>query len=83
MIVPPPRTAISELQQTVQYEVVVTADDGNGGTVTDTFVYTVSNVAPDAQDDALTGDEDTTNASANVISDNGSGADSDADGDAL
>ena len=40
------------------YTITVTADDGEGGTVTDTFDLTVTNPAPIAQDDAVNGDED-------------------------
>ncbi len=41
------------------YEVTVTADDGNGGTVDTTFVWTVNNPPPVAVDDTATTDEDT------------------------
>ena len=41
------------------YTVTVTADDGNGGTVTSTFAWTVANPAPVAANDAATTDEDT------------------------
>ncbi|WP_432199573.1 Ig-like domain-containing protein [Erythrobacter sp. W53] len=41
------------------YTVEVTADDGNGGTVTTTFIWTVNNPAPVAADDTATTDEDT------------------------
>ncbi|MFK7768551.1 MAG: Ig-like domain-containing protein [Mariniblastus sp.] len=57
------------------YTVVVTADDGNGGTVTDTFTYAVSNVAPNAVADEFTTSEDT------PFSGNVSTNDSDPDGD--
>ena len=60
------------------YSVTVTADDGEGGTVTDMFEYTVTNPAPTAGDDALTASEDMT-ISGNVITAN----DSDPDGDVL
>ncbi len=59
------------------YEVTVTADDGNGGTVTNTFSWTVNNPPPVASDDAVTTDEDTP---VNIpVLDN----DNDPDGDAL
>ncbi|MEP3225399.1 MAG: Ig-like domain-containing protein [Parasphingorhabdus sp.] len=40
------------------YSVTVTADDGNGGTVSQTFVWEVNNPAPIASDDVATTDED-------------------------
>lgn len=40
------------------YTVIVTADDGNGGTVSTTFIVTVDNVVPVAMDDTATVDED-------------------------
>ncbi|WP_114953922.1 Ig-like domain-containing protein [Sphingosinicella terrae] len=63
------------------YAVVVTADDGNGGTVTQTFTWTVTNPAPGATDDVNTVDEDTpltVGAADGVL-----GNDADPDGDAL
>ena len=67
------------------YTVEVTADDGNGGTVTDTFVYTVGNTAPNATANSYTVNEDAASAViGNVITDDtGAGIDSDADGDTL
>lgn len=50
------------------YTIVVTADDGNGPTVNDTFVFTVTNIDPVAVDDASTGSEDV-GQSGNVLSD--------------
>ena len=66
------------------YSVTVTADDGNGGTVDQTFTWTVANPAPVANDDAASTDEDVA-VSGNVIGSGGAGdvADSDADGDVL
>ncbi|MCI1003071.1 tandem-95 repeat protein [Ochrobactrum sp. C6C9] len=66
------------------YSVTVTASDGNGGTVDQTFTWTVTNPAPIANDDAATTTEDTP-VSGNVLGTGGSGdvADSDPDGDAL
>ncbi|MXP41917.1 tandem-95 repeat protein [Altererythrobacter soli] len=63
------------------YTVVVTADDGHGGTVSQSFDWTVSNPVPEAIDDAGTTDENT----ALVVSAAGGvlGNDSDPDGDAL
>ena len=61
-----------------------TLDDGQGGT--DTATVTLNNVLgqqpPAAADDAFTTDEDTA-VSGNVLADNGSGADSDINGDTL
>jgi len=62
------------------YTVTVTADDGEGGTVTDTFELTVTNPAPIAEDDAVTGDEDTVS-TGDLFTDNGNGVDADPDGD--
>ncbi len=39
--------------------ITVTADDGEGGTVTDSFTLTVTNPVPDAIDDLITTPEDT------------------------
>ncbi|WP_129794614.1 Ig-like domain-containing protein, partial [Sphingosinicella sp. CPCC 101087] len=63
------------------YAVVVTADDGHGGTVTQSFTWTVTNPVPDATDDVNTVDEDTllTVSAADGVLDN----DSDPDGDML
>ena len=60
------------------YMITVTADDGEGGTITDTFEYTVTNPAPTAVDDALNASEDEA-VMGNVIM----ASDSDPDGDAL
>ena len=60
------------------YSVTVTADDAEGGTITDTFEYTVINPAPIAGDDALNASEDAA-VMGNVITAN----DSDPDGDVL
>ena len=58
--------------------------DGQGGSDTGTVTITLSNVndAPVAQNDAFSGDEDT-QITGNLLSDNGNGADSDADNDTL
>jgi len=65
------------------YSVTVTANDGNGGTVTDTFTWTVTNPVPTATDNNNTTNEDTP-VSGNVITDDdGNGVDSDPDGDTL
>jgi large repetitive protein len=63
------------------YTIMVTAVDGNGGTVTDTFTYTVTNPAPIAQDDVLTIGEDAVLTGLNIMGSNGNGIDSDPDGD--
>jgi VCBS repeat-containing protein len=67
------------------YTVVVTANDGNGGTVSDTFTYTVGNPVPTATDNDYAVSED---GGAAVIGnaltdDTGAGTDSDPDGDTL
>ena len=56
--------------------------DNNGGTDTATVTITITGVndAPIAQDDAVTGDEDTVS-TGSVFVDNGNGVDSDPDGD--
>jgi CshA-type fibril repeat protein len=59
------------------YSVTVTADDGNGGTVSQTFVWEVNNPAPVATDDVATTDEDTPVVIPVLAND------TDADGDAL
>ncbi len=59
------------------YSVTVTADDGNGGTVSQTFVWEVNNPAPVATDDTATTDEDTPVIIPVLANDN------DPDGDAL
>lgn len=41
------------------YKVTVTASDGNGGTVSQTFIWMVTNPAPAAADDAVATSEDT------------------------
>jgi hypothetical protein len=63
---------------------VYTLDDGNGGTDTPAVRITVTavNDAPVAADDAISGDEDT-DITGDVLADNGSGSDSDVDGDTL
>src|SRR6185369_16524498 len=66
---------------TFQYQVL----DGNGGTDVGLVTITVTpmNDAPVAQDDAFTTAEDTQLSGGNVLANNGSGVDSDADGDTL
>jgi VCBS repeat-containing protein len=63
------------------YTILVTASDGKGGTVSDSFTYTVTNPAPVAQDDALTINEDSILTALNVKGNNGNGVDRDPDGD--
>uniref|UniRef100_UPI0011310718 beta strand repeat-containing protein n=1 Tax=Cobetia sp. QF-1 TaxID=1969833 RepID=UPI0011310718 len=65
-------TLSADASQNGPFEITVTADDGNGGTVTDTFILTPSNIAPVAGDDAATVAEKAP-ASGNVL-------DNDADG---
>ena len=61
------------------YTITVTANDGEGGTVTDTFELTITNPVPDALDDVNVSPEDGPLASGNVITEN----DTDVDGDDL
>ncbi len=56
---------------------MITADDGKGGTVTDTFSWNVTNPGPTATDDSFTTDEDT------PISGTVATNDGDPDGDSL
>ncbi|MFK7769637.1 MAG: VCBS domain-containing protein, partial [Mariniblastus sp.] len=67
------------------YSVAVTATDDNGATVTSTFSWTVTNPGPTATDNTGAVTENVTATdSGNVISDNdGSGVDSDPDGDSI
>ena len=65
------------------YNVVITADDGNGGSVTQTFTWSVTNPAPIATNDDFVTDEDTAISGNIVTVDNTSGVDSDPDGDLL
>lgn len=64
------------------YTVTVTADDGHGGTIARSFVWTVTNPAPDAVNDTVSVAEDGT-LSGSVLANNGNGPDSDPDGDPL
>lgn len=57
------------------YNVQVIATDPSGGTIDDTFMMTVTNLAPVAQDDAVNVGEDDADATGNLIT--GPGADSD------
>ncbi len=59
------------------YTVVVTASDGNGGSITSTFTWTVANPAPVAANDVATTPEDTPTTITVLANDN------DVDGDAL
>ncbi|MFZ1815337.1 MAG: DUF4347 domain-containing protein [Rhizobiaceae bacterium] len=65
------------------YTVVVTANDGNGGIVTDSFEFAISNPAPTANDDTFAASEDAPDIARDVLADNGNGVDVDPDGDAL
>ncbi|WP_170214852.1 Ig-like domain-containing protein [Halomonas halmophila] len=62
------------------YQVTISASDGNGGSVAQNFEWTVSNPAPDAQDDSATTDEDSY---LSVPSDGVLSNDIDPDGDSL
>ena len=59
-----------------------TISDGHGGTASATVTATV-NGSPTAKDDAFTIDENSSSNTLNILADNGSGADSDPDGDTL
>ncbi|MBD2843553.1 Ig-like domain-containing protein, partial [Erythrobacter rubeus] len=59
------------------YQVTVTADDGNGGTVSSTFFWTIDNPAPTAANDTASTDEDVP-VNIDVLAN-----DNDPDGDAL
>ena len=59
------------------FTITVTADDGAGGVASDTFTWTVDNLAPVAVDDVFATDEDVT------LSDSVANNDSDPDGDAV
>ena len=63
------------------YSIDITADDGNGGTVTTTFSWTIGNPGPVANND-FDATTQSTNATGNAITDL-AGADSDADGDTI
>ena len=65
------------------YTVSVTAQDPSGATTTQTFLWTVTNPGPNATDHALVSSAGNT-LSGNVVSDDdGSGVDSDIDGDTI
>ncbi|MDO7086205.1 Ig-like domain-containing protein, partial [Pseudocolwellia sp. AS88] len=51
-------TLSNNASQSSPYNVTVTSNDGKGGEVSTTFTLTVNNIAPVAQDDVFTGDED-------------------------
>ena len=61
----------------------ITADDGQGGTTMQTFVWNVTNPGPVATDDAATVTENGTLSGNVMTADNGSGIDSDPDGDPI
>ncbi|WP_341218465.1 Ig-like domain-containing protein, partial [Neptunomonas phycophila] len=60
-----------------EYGITITANDGNGGLVSESFSLTISNPAPTAVADSFSGDEDD-NITGNVLLN-----DSDSDGDSL
>ncbi len=64
------------------YTIPVTATDPHGATFTTNVTYTIANPPPAAQDDGLTGDEDSVVA-AGLFADNGGGLDADPDGDTI
>ena len=65
------------------YAVIITASDGNGGTTTQSFTWTVNNPVPTAFDDDLGTTEHASIVGNVVIADNGNGVDSDPDGDLI
>ena len=62
------------------YTVVITADDGNGGTVTQTFVWTVNNPSPVANDDEFSASK---KSGAIIVGNAITNNDNDPDGDTL
>ncbi|MGB7346668.1 MAG: putative Ig domain-containing protein [Pirellulaceae bacterium] len=68
---------------TSPYTVAITVSDGQGGTLTRTFTWTVDNPLPTATDDGYTTDEDTAIGGHVIHIDNGNSVDSDPDGDDL
>ncbi|MGI9360094.1 MAG: Ig-like domain-containing protein, partial [Parasphingorhabdus sp.] len=60
------------------HNVTITASDGNGGSTTQSFTWTVTNPAPVANDDAASTDEDTS-VSGNVLTGTGTGDVADSD----
>ncbi|WP_035160347.1 beta strand repeat-containing protein, partial [Cobetia crustatorum] len=68
----------ADASQNGPFAITVTATDGNGGTIDDTFTLTVSNVVPVAVDDAATAVENVTPTTGNVLTnDSDGGADTD------
>ena len=73
----------ADASQGSPYSVVITATDGSGASVTQSFTWTVTNPAPTATDNDLATTENAS-LSGNVIADDdGNGIDSDPDGDSL
>ena len=67
-----------DASQNGPFAITVTATDGKGGTIDDTFTLTVSNVVPVAVDDAATAVENVTPTTGNVLTnDSDGGADTD------
>ena len=75
-------TPPADFNGTVTFEYTITDDHGNTDTATVTIVVDPVNDPPVAQDDNFTTLEDE-NVNGNVLSDNGSGPDTDPDGDDL
>ena len=69
--------------QSGPYSVVITATDSQGATTTQGFTWNVSNPAPTATDDGFAATQGSTLSGNVVTTDNGSGVDSDPDGDVL
>ena len=64
------------------YAISVTADDGQGGQTVRTFTWTVINPPPIAQDDLISGLQNSM-VTGSVFANHGAGSDSDPDGDAF
>ena len=64
-----------------EYDVIIIAEDPDGLTAQTTVVFTISNPAPDALDDAFATNENDAPVTGSVLADNGNGADIDPDGD--
>ena len=76
-------TIDASASQTGPFTVSITASDGNGESVAQTFIWNVANPAPTANDDEFSTTEESS-VSGNIITvDNGNGIDSDPDGDTL
>ncbi|QDT11198.1 Ig-like domain-containing protein [Planctomycetes bacterium K23_9] len=73
----------SDSSQSGPYNVVITATDNDGASTTQSFTWTVTNPGPVAQNDDFTTTQDSTISGNLIAVDNGSGVDSDIDGDTI